>query len=86
MRAFWEQAGLRSVESRVIPITVTYSGFDDFWESNAVPVGPAGQAIHKLTPAVREQLKARLRQQLPEGPDGRISYEAFANAVKGRVA
>ena len=47
---------------------------------------PAGQAIHKLTPAVREQLKARLRQQLPEGPDGRISYEAFANAVKGRVA
>jgi hypothetical protein len=35
---------------------------------------------------VREQLKARLRQQLPEGPDGRISYEAFANAVKGRVA
>jgi ubiquinone/menaquinone biosynthesis C-methylase UbiE len=86
MQALWERAGLRSVESRVIPITVVYSGFDDFWESNAVPVGPAGQAIHKLPPPAREQLKARLRQQLPEGPDGRISYEAFANAVKGRVA
>ena len=86
MRALWEQAGLRSVGSRVIPITVTYSGFDDFWESNGVPVGPAGQAIHKLAPAAREQLKAHLRQQMPEGPGGHISYEAFANAVKGRVA
>lgn len=85
MRALWERAGLRSVESRVIPITATYSSFDDFWESNSVPVGPAGQAIHKLAPAEREQLKADLRKRLPEGPDGRISYEAFANAVKGRV-
>ncbi len=85
MRAIWEQAGLQSVEARVIRITIAYSGFDDFWDSNAVPVGPAGQAISKLAPAAREQLKAHLRQQLPAGPEGRISYEAFANAVKGRV-
>jgi ubiquinone/menaquinone biosynthesis C-methylase UbiE len=82
MRALWEQAGLQSVEARVIRITVTYSGFDDFWDSNSVPVGPAGQAINKLAPAAREQLKVHLRKQ---GPDGRISYEPFANAVKGRV-
>jgi len=42
-------------------------------------VGPAGQAIHKLAPAAREQLKAHLRQQMPEGPGGHISYEAFAS-------
>jgi hypothetical protein len=50
-----------------------------------VPVGPAGQAIRRLTPEAREKLKAQLRQQLPAGPDGRIAYEAFANAVRGRV-
>jgi hypothetical protein len=26
-----------------------------------------------------------LHKQLPIAPDGRIAYEAFANAVKGRV-
>jgi hypothetical protein len=50
-----------------------------------VPVGPSGQAIHKLSPEKREELKTKLRQRLPQGPDGRISYEAHANAVKGRV-
>jgi ubiquinone/menaquinone biosynthesis C-methylase UbiE len=47
MQAFWQQAGLASVETRVIRIEVSFSGFDDFWESNDVPVGPAGQAIQR---------------------------------------
>jgi len=85
MRTLWERAGLQAVETRVIRIRVSYSNFDDFWESNSVPIGPAGQAISKLSPVLKEQLKANLRQQLPEGADGRITYEAFANAVKGRV-
>jgi SAM-dependent methyltransferase len=85
MQALWQQAGLASVETRVIRIEVSFSGFDDFWDSNNVPVGPAGQAIHRLSPEMRDKLKAQLRQQLPAGPDGRIVYEAFANAVKGRV-
>ena len=84
MQALWQQAGLQSIETRAIRIEVSFSGFDDFWESNDVPVGPAGQAC-RLTPEAREKLKAQLRQQLPAGPDGRIAYEAFANAVRGRV-
>jgi hypothetical protein len=32
-----------------------------------------------------DQLKARLREQLPIAADGRIAYEAFANAVRGIV-
>jgi SAM-dependent methyltransferase len=86
MRAVWEQNGLLSIETRVIRIRLTYSSFDDFWESNSVPVGPAGQAIRNLSPERKEELKTKLRQQLPHGPDGRISYEAHANAVKGSVA
>jgi ubiquinone/menaquinone biosynthesis C-methylase UbiE len=85
MRQVWEKAGFQSIESRVIRISVSYAGFDDFWDSNSVPVGPAGTAVNKLSPEKKEELKALLRKRLPQGPDGRISYEAIANAVKGRV-
>jgi SAM-dependent methyltransferase len=85
MRAVWERTGLASIETRVIRIPVSFADFDDFWDSMSSPVGTAGQAISKLSPAVVEELKTRLRKELPQGPDGRISYEAFANAVKGQV-
>jgi SAM-dependent methyltransferase len=85
MRALWEDAGLELIESRVIRIPVVYSDFDDFWESNSVPVGPQGKVIHEMSATAREQLRARAREQLLVGSDGRIAYESFANAVKGRV-
>jgi ubiquinone/menaquinone biosynthesis C-methylase UbiE len=83
---YWQQAGLRSVESRVIRIQLAYADFDDFWQSVSAPVGTSGQAIAALSPDVREQLKSRLREQLPVAADGRITYEAIANAVKGKVS
>jgi ubiquinone/menaquinone biosynthesis C-methylase UbiE len=83
MRAIWQQAGLRSLETEVIRIRLHFSNFDDFWQSNTVSVGPSGKALAALRQAAREQLKAHLRQQLPTATDGSISYEAFANAVKG---
>ena len=86
LQEFWEKAGLQSIEMRVIRIPVAFSNFDDFWESTTVPVGPQGKAIAALQPGAREKLRAWLREHLPIGADGRIAYEAFANAVKGRVA
>ena len=85
MQALWEQAGLRSIETRVIRIPVAYAGFDDFWQSYSVPEGPSGLAIRKMSPSEIENLKVRLREHLPIAADGTIAYEAFANAVKGRV-
>jgi hypothetical protein len=85
MRALWEDAGLELIESRVIRIPVVYSDFNDFWESNSVPVGPQGKVIHEMSATARDQLRARAREQLLVGSDGRIAYESFANAVKGRV-
>jgi SAM-dependent methyltransferase len=85
MRALWEAAALESIETRVIRIRVTYADFDDFWNSNSVPVGPQGKAISEMSPGAREQLRAKVREQLTVGSDGRIAYESFANAVKGRV-
>ena len=85
MQAFWLAAGLQSVETRVIRIPVAYSSFDDFCDSNLVPIGPSGQIIGAMSPKEKDQFKARLREQLPIAADGTIAYEAFANAVKGKV-
>jgi len=85
MHGFWEMAGLQAIETCVIRIPVRYADFNDFWESNTVPVGPQGKAIASMSPREREQLRARLREQLPAAPDGHIFYESFANAVRGQV-
>jgi ubiquinone/menaquinone biosynthesis C-methylase UbiE len=86
MQSLWQGAGLQAVETRVIRITVNFASFDDFCESSLVPIGPAGQVIAKMSPAEAQELRAHLRQALPIAADGSIAYEAFANAVKGRVA
>ena len=83
MRAIWKDAGFTDLATEVIRIRVSFSSFDDFWDSNTVPVGPAGKAVSELSPNLREQLKTRLRERLPIAADGTIAYEAFANAVKG---
>jgi hypothetical protein len=80
----WRAAGLTAIDTRVIRIPVAFASFDDFWESHSV-VGPPGKFIGGLAPEVRAQLRARLQEQLPIGADGRIAYEAVANAMQGRV-
>ena len=86
MEALWKNAGLESVETRIIRISTVYSGFDDFWTSNTVPIGPQGKIIAGMSAGVREELRTRVCDNLPASPDGRIVYEACANSVKGRVA
>jgi ubiquinone/menaquinone biosynthesis C-methylase UbiE len=85
MRAIWEKAGLQSLETQVIRIRIAYSDLDDFCDSNIVPIGPTGKILSELSPAARQKLKERLREILPIAADGRIAYDAFANAVKGRA-
>ena len=85
MRLLWEGAGLAAITTRVIRIPIVYADFDDFWTSNALPVGTQGKLIYGLSPSAREQLRTRLREQLPTSADGRITFEASANAISGRV-
>src|SRR5262245_39216358 len=86
MHGFWEMAGLKAIETRVIRIPVRHANFDDFWASNTVPVGPQGKVIAGMSPDAREQLRVRLREHLPASSDGQVLYESFANAVRGRGA
>ena len=85
MRTIWQQAGLQSVDMQVIRIPVVYPSFDDFWEIATLPVGPTGHTVSKLSPPMREKYKQRLREILPIAADGRIAYEAVANAATGRA-
>ena len=85
MQDLWEKAGLESIDTRVIRIPVVYSDFDDFWDSNTVLIGPQGKLIAGMSTSEREQLRTDLRDRLSTASDGRIVYESFANAVKGRV-
>ncbi|MGA6940242.1 MAG: class I SAM-dependent methyltransferase [Pseudolabrys sp.] len=85
MQDLWEKAGLESIDTQVIRIPIVYRDFDDFWESNTVLIGPQGKIISGMSTSEREKLRADLRNRLPTASDGRIVYESFANAVKGRV-
>jgi ubiquinone/menaquinone biosynthesis C-methylase UbiE len=85
LQELWEKTGLGAIETRTIRIPVSYSSFDDFWESNTVPIGPQGKLIDGMSVVAKEELRIRLRSRLPITSDGRIVYESFANAIKGSV-
>jgi SAM-dependent methyltransferase len=85
MQVCWKNAGLECVETRVIRISTAYPDFDDFWDSNVVPIGPQGKIIAGMSASARQELRARLRDHLSVCSDGSIVYDSFANAVKGRV-
>ncbi len=85
MQALWQGAGLQAIETREIRITVNFASFEDFCESNLVSIGPAGQVLAGMSPAERQEFDAQVRKQLPIAADGSIAYEAFANAIRGKV-
>src|ERR1700681_3528321 len=85
LQNLWTDAGLDSVETRKIEVQRTFADFDDFW-ATAMLGSTIGPTVASMTSSDREQLKARVRARLPADGAGRITYSAWANAVKGRVA
>jgi len=87
LRNLWQEAGLDDVSLRRIDVNPTYVNFDDFWDVHTTNAGTnsVSKAVASLSPAQIKQLKERLRAKMPGEPDGRISYSAHANGVKGKV-
>lgn len=84
MREMWTGAGLKDVETREITVRRTFADFDEYW--SCVLGGPSVSRTLKAMPAADiERIQARLRARIPAGADGRITYGARANAVKGRA-
>jgi ubiquinone/menaquinone biosynthesis C-methylase UbiE len=84
LRDLWKDAGLDAVETSKIEVQRTFKDFEDFFSSSILG-SSIGPTVASLTPENLEQLKQRLRVRLPPGDAGRITYGAWANAIKGRV-
>jgi len=80
----WRQARLQAIETRDITVHRTFSEFDDFWNINlkGATVGPA---IAVMGRGDALALKERVRKRLSADGEGRITYGAPANAIKGRI-
>jgi hypothetical protein len=84
MRDLWTVTGLDAVETREIPVQRTFANFDDYWTT--VLMGPSvGPKLAAMASEDIVLLKAKMRAHLPADANGRITYSARANAVKGRV-
>jgi ubiquinone/menaquinone biosynthesis C-methylase UbiE len=83
LEELWRAAGFEQIDTRAIDIAVEFAGFEEFWQSMTVPVGPAGKAIAAMSPDGRARLRSVLEQQMPLTADGRVIYEARASAIKG---
>ncbi len=84
MQGLWASAGLEAIETREIVVQRTFADFDDYW--NTILGGPSvAQSLKAMTVDELSLLKTRMRECLPIDADGRITYSARANAVKGIV-
>jgi SAM-dependent methyltransferase len=78
----WTGAGLQSIGTHVITVERTFADFDDYWTT--IHGSPSASSRLAGMPATdRALLASRLRARLPADAEGRITYTARANAVKG---
>ena len=84
LQNLWTDAGLVGVETRKIEVQRTFADFDDFW-TTAMLASSTGPTVASMRPDDVELLKKRVRARLPADAAGRITYGAWANAVKGSV-
>ena len=83
LRQSWTAAGLIDVETHELVVERTFADFEAFWA--AARKGP--RIAPKLADMPRgdaDLLKERLRARLEADAQGRITYSARANAVRGR--
>ena len=84
LHGLWTGAGLEAVELREIEVQRTFADFDELWHST-MGISQVEDAVAQLSAGDAELLRARLRARLPADAQGRITYAARANAIKGRV-
>jgi len=84
LQELWTQVGLVDIATRKIEVERSFVDFDDFW--GAATLGASiGPLLASLPAADVDRIKTRVRARLRQDGSGRISYGAFANAIRGRV-
>jgi len=77
--------GFDGVETELLEVESSYSGFDEFWNALAGGAGPAGAWAAGLQGEGREAARDELRRQLGS-PGGALSLRGRAWATRGRRA
>jgi ubiquinone/menaquinone biosynthesis C-methylase UbiE len=85
LQSLFLRAGMDSLESRAIDVTLAYSDFDDFWHAQTPDYSPTTKIINSMTESERRRLKRAVRQGLSFGPNGKIEYSARANAIRAAL-
>jgi SAM-dependent methyltransferase len=84
LMTLWHGAGLVDIETRRIDVIRRFDSFDDFWSASTAG-STVKPAVAAMAPDVLSDLQQRVRAHVTELPGGGVSYDAFANAVKGRL-
>ena len=78
-------AGLEDIATKVIDVTMSFSDFDEFWQSQTPAYTSTGKMIAAMPAPDREKLIEAVRGGLRVRPDGSFAYSARAHAIKARV-
>jgi SAM-dependent methyltransferase len=81
----FDGAGLDDIRLRTIDVAVTFTDFEDYWQSQGPAFSPQGKIIAGLSVEARAKLIDALRALLPADRDGSITYAARANAIASRI-
>jgi ubiquinone/menaquinone biosynthesis C-methylase UbiE len=73
---------LTDIATTIIDVTMPFSDFKDFWQSQTPSYHPIGKMIAALSDSDREKVLESVRAGLPAGPDGSVTHSARANAIK----
>ena len=85
LAALFRDAGLDDVELAPLTVPTHFKDFDDFWTPFLGGQGPAPGYVMSLPEDRRNELRDRIRSDLPFGNDGSIELTARAWAVRGIV-
>ena len=75
------RAGLGVAEVTTLTVQVRQDGFESWWETFTLGVGPAGAYLTSLPADRQDELRKRCRRQLPEGPF-EVSATAWAATIR----
>ena len=84
MHGFWVGASLVEIESRVFNVKRTFNDFNDYW-TTVLGSPSVGSKLAEMSSDNIAILKKQMRSRLPVDSAGQITYNARANAIKGRL-
>lgn len=83
LKMLFEDAGLEDVAVEAIDTPAAFADFEDYWTPFLGKTGSAPKYLSTLEPDAQAQLKARVRDRIPIGPDGEILLAIRAWAMQG---